>query len=249
MRDRRYFRLSLLLTASVIWAVAAWALMGDSLTEASSLMWGQRAIASLAVVVFAGWVFLISRQDAVPDHLAELVGPVYYEADGVCFMPTVRRRDDGYAEMCITYQNRHENMAHVIVHIRPPLDTFMIKSGTRDVHLAFPAPGGACGVIRQPIVVPRRLQGEVVQVHMAAAAHWPRGKGACVRRRGGIACGALNIDWQGATFRVGVHEVSGEVDMPSSTTARLCMPSKVKHETTKTLAWRHERIFAPESAP
>jgi len=246
LRDRRYFTASLLLAVAVVWAVLAWALMGTTLSDATGWIWFQRAVSSLAIVVLSLWILWISRQDRLPDHLAELVGPVYYEADGVCFMPTVRRREDGYAELCITYQNRHENLAHVIVHVRPPLDSFVIKAGTRDVHLAFPAPGGTCGVIRQPIVVPRRLQGEVVQVQMAAASNWPRGKGACLRRRGGMPCGALDVDWHGATFRTGVHEVSGEIEMPSTTSARLCMPSKVKHETTRTLQWRHEHIACPD---
>jgi len=242
MRDRRYLTATLLLGVAFLWALIAWAILGQTLLEAGGGVWIQRAVASASVVLLASWIYLISREDKLPDRLAEMVGPVYYEADGICFMPTVRRRDDGYAELCITYQNRHENLGHVIVHIRPPLDSFMIKPGTRDVHLAFPAPGGTCGVIRQPIVVPRRLQGEVVQVQMAAASNWPRGKGTCVRRQGGLPCGALNIDWHGATFRTGVHEVSGEAELPHTTSARLCMPSNVKHATNRTLQWRHEHI-------
>ena len=46
---------------------------------------------------------------------------------------------DGQAGLCLYYQNRFENLAEVIVHLRPMEDSLIIRPGARDVHFAFPA--------------------------------------------------------------------------------------------------------------
>ena len=83
------------------------------------------------------------------------------------------------------------------MHLRPPEDCFVIHPGMRDVHFAFKAGGGDFGVLHQPISVPRHLQGEVIEVQLAAASYYPRSHGARWRRGGGMPCGTLSVDWGG----------------------------------------------------
>lgn len=245
MHDRRNFIVVMLLVAASIWALATWFFAGHGLTHASTAVWAQRWIACAAILslgAFLAWAML--AEDKLPDHLRDVVGAVYYEVDGLCFMPMIRSSSDSRAELCIYYQNRFENPVNAVVHLRPPLDSFVVKDGTRDAHFAFRANGGDFGCIRQPIGVPRHLQGEVVEVALAAACHFPRGQGSRLRRKPGMRCGTLNVDWQGAAFKTGVHEVCGEIDLVRPAMLHLSMPTGVKSRIETQTAWRQEQIFA-----
>jgi len=257
VHERRNFILVLLLIACAVWAICGWLLAGEGIAAASSLVWVQR-VASLVGVgglgAFLAWSML--AEDKLPDHLREVAGEIYYEAGGdaggqvggLCFMPMVRRSSKGNAELCIYYQNRFENPVSAVVHLRPPLDSFVIREGMRDAHFAFRASGGDFGCIRQPIAVPRHLQGEVVEVELAAACHYARGQGSCLRRRAGLACGSLNIDWHGAAFKTGVHEVCGEIELVRPTVLHLSMPTDVRSRAEENLPWRQEQIAAGVTA-
>lgn len=245
MHERRNFILVLLLVAASIWAVVAWFFAGHGLAHASTAVWAQRIVACVAIVAlgaFLAWAML--AEDKLPDHLRDVVGEVYYEVDGLCFMPMVRSGSDSRAELCIYYQNRFENPVNAVVHLRPPQDTFVIKEGMRDAHFAFRAAGGDFGCIRQPIAVPTYLQGEVVEVDLAAACHFPRGQGTRLRRRPGMKCGTLSVDWGGAAFKTGVHEVNGEIELKGASSLHLCMPTGVKTRLGDQVSWRQEQIAA-----
>ena len=172
-----------------------------------------------------------------------MLGAFYYEADGLSFMPIIRSSGQ-QAELSIYYQNRFENPVQAIVHLRPPEDCFVIRPGMRDVHIAFGAGGGDFGVIHQPIAVPQHLQGEVIDVQLAAASYYPRSHGARLRRGAGMGCGNLLVDWGGAAFKVGVHEVSGEIDLINPVTLHLSMPVGVAAEASGREVWKQEQIAA-----
>lgn len=248
MHERRNFIVVLLLVLAAGWSIAAWLMVGDGLGSASATVWTQRALALCAVVglgAFLAWALL--AEDKLPDHLREIVGGLYYEVDGLCFMPMVRVSPQRAAELCIYYQNRFENPVHAVVHLRPPLDSFVIREGMRDAHFAFRASGGDFGCIRQPIAVPRHLQGEVVEVELAAACHFPRGQGARLRHHAGMPCGSMDVDWHGAAFKTGVHEVSGEIELVRPTTLHLSMPTGVSTRAAEQSPWRQEQIAAGAS--
>ncbi len=114
----------------------------------------------------------------------------------------------------------------------------------RDVHIAFRAGGGDFGVIHQPIAVPDHLQGDVVNVHLAAASYYPRSHGARLRKEAGLPCGSLLVDWTGAAFKTGVHEVSGEIELFGPVTLHLSMPVDVRHETSDREVWTQEQLAA-----
>ncbi len=103
-------------------------------------------------------------------------------------------------------------------------------------------------VIHQPIAVPVHAQGDVVDVALAAAARYPRSHGACLRKHTGMACGTMQVDWGGAAFRTGVHEVSGEIELLNPTTLRLSMPMEVRGETNDRDVWRQEILAAGATA-
>jgi hypothetical protein len=238
VHERRNFVLVILLVASFLWGFASWFVLGSDAGYLST-----QRIGSLALTLgFAAWlVYALRFEDQLPDHLRQLLGEqFYYEAEGLSFMPTIRVQDD-HAELDIFYQNRFENPVEAIVHLRPLEESFVIRPGMRDVHIAFKAEGGDFGVIRQPIAVPRDLQGEVINVQLAAAAYYPRSRGARLRRREGMRCGSLLVDWGGAAFKTGVHEVSGEMELNNPATLHLSMPVGVAAEPGMA-TWRQERI-------
>ncbi len=237
MHETRNFLVVLVLVASVIWAIVAWFVLNP---EASATL-AQRVASVVIALGAAAWlIYAFKFEDKLPNHLKEALGGIYYETDGLCFLPIVRMNGD-QAEISVYYQNRYEGPAQAVVHLRPPEDSFVIKAGMRDVHFAFKADGGDYGVIHQPIAVPRHLQGEVIEVQLAAASHYPRAHGARLRREAGLPCGSLLVDWGGAAFKSGVHEVSGEIELINPVTLHLSMPTCVQEKPSEVL-WKQERL-------
>ncbi len=244
MHEKRNFVLVIVLIVGVIWTVVAWIVMGPN----TMLLYVQRTASVAVIVGCAAWLmYALKVEDKLPNHLKEIVGELYYEADGISFMPIVRANGDK-AELSLYYQNRFENPAESIVHLRPPQDSFLIRPGMRDVHIAFVADGGDFGVIRQPIAVPTHLQGQVVDVQLAAASYYPRSHGARWRRGSGMACGTLLVDWRGAALKTGVHEVSGELELVDPVTLHLSMPAGVRCETDERDMWTQEQLVAGPAA-
>jgi len=242
MHEKRNFIMILMLVGSSAWSVAAWLLMPP---ETPLLLFQKVMSVGLALSLAAWLVYAMRIEDKLPDHLRQVVGEFYYEADGLSFMPMIRMEAKGrHAELCVYYQNRFENVVEAIVHLRPPPAerSFVIQPGVQDVHFAFRAGGGDFGVIHQPIAVPRHIQGEVIEVKMSASSWYPRSKGACLRRRPGMNCGTLSVDWAGNPLRVGVHEVSTEIELHQPVTLRLPMPECVQQQTMHTEPWRQERL-------
>jgi hypothetical protein len=240
MHEKRNFTMVLLLVGSIIWAALAWFVINPD----STTVLLQRTMSLLMVITLGAWLFYsMTFEDKLPDHLAQVVGEFYYECDGLSFMPMIRVRD-GQAELCVYYQNRYENIVEAIVHLRPPPpeDSFIIQPGMRDVHFAFRASGGDFGVIHQPIAVPRHLQSEVIEVKMAASSWYPRSHGARLRKRPGMACGSVLVDWVGNPLKIGVHEVSGEIPLQNPVTLRLAMPSCVSQAPVRSDIWRQEKL-------
>jgi hypothetical protein len=239
VHETRNFLLVIVLLASVLWAVLAWFVFGQD----TALLWPQRIVSIILIPPFAAWLlYALKFEDKLPNRLKQLSG-VYYEADGLSFMPMIRTTGE-QAELSVYYQNRFENPVQAIVHLRPPEDSFVIRPGVRDVHIAFKAGGGDFGVIHQPIAVPEHLQGEVIDVQLAAGSYYPRSQGARWRKEIGMPCGSLLVDWAGAAFKTGVHEVSGEVELNGPVTLHLSMPAAVRAEPTGRESWKQEQIAA-----
>jgi len=247
MHEKRNFVMVILLLGSTVWAVAAWIFMRPE-PDQEALLFTQRAASILLIASLGLWLFYsLKFEDKLPDHLRQHVGDLCYEADGVSFKPLIRVRD-GHAELCLYYQNRYENMVEAIVHLRPPDPLeggFALGgSGMSDVHFAFRADGGDFGVIHQPIAVPRHLQGEVLPIKMAASSWYPRSHGARLRKRAGMPCGTLPVDWVGNPLKVGVHEVSNDIPLTNPVTLHLAMPIDVASELKGKELWRQQRIEA-----
>src|SRR5262245_12987734 len=102
MHEKRNFIMILLLSGSIIWAVVAWLFLGDH-----AMLLSQRAMSAMLVVSLAAWlIYALKFEDKLPDHLRNVVGQFYYEADGLSFMPMVRVQQGGKsAELCVYYQN------------------------------------------------------------------------------------------------------------------------------------------------
>ena len=244
MHEKRNFILVLLLAGSLLWALVAWFASG-SIGGADSGVWFQRIVSLTAAVGLGGALtYALRFEDRYGDFLEKAVGPVYYEVDGLCFMPVVRIDASGAAELSLYYQNRFENPAHAVVHLRSDEECFVVKSGMKDIHLAFICGGGDFGVIHQPIRVPPRLRGQVVDVKLAAATRYPRAHGTQIRSHTGMPCGTLKVDWGGAAFRTGVHEISGEIDLEDPATLHLAMPRAIRKRGAEPMQWRQEHLAA-----
>ena len=236
MHEKRNFILILTLTVSLFWCGWAWFY---STGEGFNLV---RALSSLCVLVLASWLtYGMTLEDRLSDTLLEIVGAHYFEADGVCLFPVIRNSEAG-PELSIYYQNRFENPASVIVHLQPTGESFEVVSGASDIHIAFRTSGGDVGVIHQPIRVPLKLQGEIVELKMVAVSHYPRSHGSRWRRREGRPCGSMQVDWAGNAMKTGAHEVDGTVELKNPVTLHLAMPKVCYANDGAQRIWRQELI-------
>lgn len=238
MHDKRNLILIGVTLALGVWAMAAWLFL-DPGGATTVQRWFVPGLALGGAVWLVYGLFI---EDKLPDLLESTVGPVYFEVDGLDFMPTIRNRGD-HAELCLYYQNRYEGPAEVVVHLRPKTDACLIE-GARDVHFAFKAGGGDFGVIHQPISVPRHLAGEVIEVELGAAVHYPRSHGTRLRRHVGMPCGSMLVDWTGARFKTGVHQVSGDIELKHPARLHLSLPKDIAGYEVHDAHWRQECLAA-----
>jgi hypothetical protein len=238
MNETRNFAMVLLVLGSLIWGIVAFFV----LSEEAPLLLSQKVGSGGLLISCAVWmVYALWFEDKLPDNLGKVVGQVYYEADGLSFLPMIRV-NHGQAELCVYYQNRYEEPCEAIIHLRPPRDGFVVRQGASDVHFAFKADGGDFGVIHQPIAVPEHLYGEVLDVKLAAASYYPRSHGARLRKTEGMPCGTFFVDWAGAAFKTGVHEVSDDIELTRPASLHLAMPLDVNADLTGSEVWRQEQL-------
>jgi len=236
MHEKRNFLLVLLIAAGIVWSVWLWFYGAE---DGLNVL---HAIAPLITLGFGAWLtYALRFEDRLPDQLQELIGAQYFEADGICLFPVIRSSEAG-PELSIYYQNRFENPASVIVHLRPTLESFEVVPGASDVHIAFTVGGGDVGIIHQPIMVPPKIRGEIVEIKMVAVSHYPRSRGARWRRKEGNPCGSMNVDWAGNAMRVGAHEVDGTIELTNPVTLHLAMPKECSDTVVSNRTWRQELL-------
>ena len=237
MHEKRNFILVILLTCGVLWSGYEW-----WYTDAEGIT-VFRMIAPLITLGLGMWLtYALTLEDQLPDHLGEIIGSQYFEADGVCIFPVIRNPEAG-PELSIYYQNRFENPASIIVHLRPTTESFVVVENASDVHIAFTVGGGDVGIIHQPIYVPKHLRGEIVELQMVAVSHYPRSHGSEMRRNEGLSCGQMEIDWTGNAMRVGANEVDGTIELINPATMHLAMPKACKDSRSSQRTWRQELLF------
>ena len=236
MHEKRNFLLVILIAVGVVWSGWSWFYSG---AEGFSMM---RIVSPLFTLCIGGWLaYALTLEDNLPDQLSELIGSQYFEADGVCLFPVIRSSNVG-PELSIYYQNRFENPASVVVHLRPTAESFVVIPGAVDVHIAFMVGGGDVGIIHQPITVPSNIQGEIVEVEMVAESHYPRSHGACWRRHEGRDCGSMDVDWAGNAMRVGAREVDETIELNQPVTLHLAMPKSCSDNPEHDRTWRQELL-------
>jgi len=235
MHEKRNFLLVILIAVGVVWSGYSWFYSdADGLT--------MKIVLPLFTLGIGAWLaYALTLEDNLPDQLGDLIGSQYFEADGVCLFPVIRSSENG-PELSIYYQNRFENPASVIVHLRPTAESFVVVPGAVDVHIAFMVGGGDVGIIHQPITVPEKIQGEIVEVQMVAESHYPRSHGACWRRHEGLPCGSMNVDWAGNAMRVGPREVDGTIELEQPVMLHLSMPKSCSDNLEHDRTWRQELL-------
>ncbi len=243
MRESRNAILVVIMLITGIWA--AWAWLPKPPDMAASTIWTHKGIATFLFLVASFYLFWSLRfEDRLPDHLAEHTGGIYYERNGLCLMPVMRKEGDR-AYLCIYYQNRYDSPVEAIVHLRPPENSIQHRPDASDIHFAFICPGGGVGLIQQPVAVHPKLQGQIVDVKLAAAVNYRHNRGQLLRSHTGLHCGTFNVDW-GINFRTGFHELSGEIELHDPATVHLPIPREVSNRITSNEQWKQETIFMPE---
>ena len=167
------------------------------------------------------------------DQLSKVTGGRYFEQEGLCFMPLVRMKPNGEAEISLYYQNKYSNPCETVIHLRPPANSMASHRGARDIHFAFIAQPGSYGVIHQPIAVHPKARGQVLDVQLAAATHWPLGHGERLCSQAGVPCGTFNVDWAMA-FRQKEHELGGEIELKDPAIVHLTMPEQCSSKVART---------------
>lgn len=237
MREIRNLTVIILLAGALCWGFWAY-FWRDHIGEN---WWIQFSLAfSLFLILGVTLIWGLFFEDRLPDILKNYTGGIYYEQDGLCFMPVVRKRGE-QAFVCVYFENRFDSACNAIVHLRPPPETIQHRPDAKDLHFAFSCPPGGVGVIHQPVAVHPKLQGQTIDVRMAAAVDYPQGKGSKVRSHRGLGCGTFDVDW-GENFRTGLHELSGEIDLIDPVTIHLPIPRGVTNRIKREQQWRQEII-------
>jgi hypothetical protein len=52
------------------------------------------------------------------------------------------------------------------------------------------------------------------------------------------------VDWGGAAFKTGIHEVSGELELIDPVTLHLSMPAGVREHAEEQKLWKQEQLIA-----
>ena len=131
------------------------------------------------------------------------------------------------------------------MHLHPTGDSFVVIPNASDIHIAFTVGGGDVGIIHQPIFVPPKIQGDIVELEMVAVSHYPRSHGSRMRRHEGRICGSMNVDWAGNAMRVGAQEVDGTVELRAPATLHLAMPQSCQSTNSNKRLWRQEILSTP----
>lgn len=242
MREKRNAALVVVLFLAFCWGFWAWLMQWH---ESSGAIWIHRSVAVGVFLLSASLLFWSMKfEDRLPDHLAEYTGGVYYERSGLCFMPVMRKEGDR-AYFCIYYQNRYDSPVEAIVHLRPPEGTIQHRPDATDIHFAFICPGGGVGLIQQPVAVHPRLQGQTVDVRLAAAVNYRHNRGQQLRSNRGIPCGTFEVDW-GLNFRTGMHQLSGELELFDPAVVHVPIPRGVSNRIKSGEQWKQETLFVPD---
>lgn len=230
MREKRNAILVCTLLVLFIWAFYAWFFQ-----DGVHALWKW-----ISLIGFVGnGVFLLwalKFEDKLPDTLAKYTGGTYYEKDGLCFMPIMRKEGE-QAFIYLYFENRYGNACNAVIHMRPPAEAIQHRPDATDIHFSFSCPGGAMGFLQQPVAVHPRLQGQVIDVLLVAATNYPHTHGDKLRSHQGLECGDLDVDW-GINFRTGSHELSSEIELRSPVTLHLAVPRNVTNRIRRGQHWR-----------
>jgi len=237
MREARNATLVVLLFVAFGWAFWTWLGRGPGAEH----LWLWRCTSLLVFACLAGsLVWALRFEDKLPDTLARYTGGIYYEKGGLALMP-IMRKEGQQALLYLYYENRYGNACNAVVHLRPPKGAILHRPDAVDIHFAFSCPGGAVGVLQQPVAVHPRLQGQVIDVALAAAVNYPHNRGDKLRSHEGLPCGDINVDW-GINFRTGAHELSDEIELRDPATVHLAIPRDVTNRIKAGLHWRQKAL-------
>ncbi len=231
MHERRNMMVTIFFTAAVLWGLFAFLVVPDHFPGVwPSELFHKLASVGVALVLGSILFYAYQIEDRLDDQLGVITMGRYYERDGLCFMPLtrVRQLDDGrqLAEISLYYQNRFDGTCEVVIHLRPPAGTLYSHRGSQDLHFAFQCRPGGYGVVHQPVAIMHEHQGEQIEIEMAAAIRWPRGRGDQVRSHQGLPCGTFEVDWALA-YRQSHHELSGDIELKEPARVHMTLPTNV----------------------
>jgi hypothetical protein len=168
----------LVVSAAILTIAIAWA---DD--RPNQLTWILR-FAPVFVVLAALAVFLRLhfQRDLVPDYLYATCGK-YFDRDGFCFA-TALENMDGVCVLHTYFQNRYDRPCVGKIALRPAKE-FFVRPDMDTIAIYAQCDGGAFGVHRIAVGIPRQMQGRKVKLEVGASVTYPDGRGKMLRFREG----------------------------------------------------------------
>ena len=182
MRNEIKNILQVALVAVLIVAAFAWANVNSSLSI-SATAWAYRILSLLAAAVLAAVLIRDRfRKEDLPDHLRSMV-PRPFEINGLCF-GFVTEATDGRGELHVLFQNRFANPCNVRL-ILARHHGFVSSARLLEFpQIHIECEGGAFGMVRVPLAVPRKWQGKRKTFSIKGLVKYPNGRGKLLRYRG-----------------------------------------------------------------
>ena len=195
--------------------------IGELLADARALL-AEATISRLESELLLGHVLSVSRA-----HLYANPRSVTSARQGAAFHQLVQRRRRGEPIAYLTGRREFWSLALKVTPdvLIPRPETELLVEASLDLI---------------PVAAQRRL------VDLATGCGARPSPTSRLRKRAGLACGSLDVDWGGAAFKTGVHEVSGEIDLHNPVTLHLSMPVEVTATMTGREAWKQEQLVAGE---
>lgn len=171
---------------------------------------------ALAVVLIA----VSFRKDKAPDFLRKLA-PRAFERDGFAFA-LVPRTARGSLQLSLLFQNRYSGACSARVVVKPQAGSKHARYKALNMALPVDCPQAGFGVCEVGWDLPQELQGQQVQLEVAASVVYPEGRGELLRFKEGMRVGKADSDNLGLTI-LGAFAGAIVVTRPARTAIR--MPS------------------------
>lgn len=188
MRNEIKNILQVALVAVLIVAVFAWSNVNNSMTI-GAMAWAFRIVSPIVALALT-FVLMKNRlrKEPLPDYLRNFVRHPF-ECNGLCF-GLVTEAVDGCGELHVLFQNRFANPCSAVLVLTRNHGFASSQKLLEYSPIHVECAGGAFGLMRVPLPVPRKYQGKRKSFTIKGQVSYPHGRGELLRFRSGRDVGA-----------------------------------------------------------